>query len=49
MSLTGFMADAQAVVHNGPSPGLKVFGDIGILPVWVHRLKTCATNGGPPH
>ena len=31
----------------------KVFGGIGILPVRVHRLKTCATNGGghggPPH
>jgi hypothetical protein len=31
----------------------KGFGGTGILPVRVHRLKTCATNGaghgGPPH
>jgi hypothetical protein len=24
----------------------KAFGGTGILPVQVHRLKTCATNGG---
>jgi hypothetical protein len=24
----------------------KVFGGTGILPVRVHRLKTCATKGG---
>jgi hypothetical protein len=31
----------------------KVFGGTGILPVRVHRLKTCATNSGgrgrPPY
>jgi hypothetical protein len=40
--------------HSGPGAsrqksGLvswfrKVFGGAGILPVWVHRLKTCATK-----
>ena len=55
MSLSGFLADGRAVVYNGLKLwSEKYFGGTGILPVRVHRLKTCATNGanrrgGPPH
>ena len=47
MSLPVFLADGQAVVRNGLKPwSEKSLVATGILPVRVHRLKTCATNGG---
>jgi len=30
--------------HKAQNLLRKVFGGTGILPVWVHRLKTCATK-----
>jgi hypothetical protein len=45
MSLSGFLADSQAVVRND----LKLWPEKSL----VHRAKTCASNEGrrygPPH